>query len=167
MRLILFFTLSLVSLYSAPVDISHTDLIPRVINFVIFCIILWLLLSKKIRTFLSNRSNLISHQLSEIQDRLKVAKSEKERALVRLQEAKESANNILAVGKKESYLVAQKIEDQFGNDVELMRRNAEAFMELERRRMYREVISEVLDEVFVDVQLSSEDYARILHRRIS
>ncbi len=155
-----------VFLNAAAVDISDTDFIARLINFIIFVIIVWMLIAKRAKVFFNERSRAISDQLSEVQVKLKNAKNQKEQALRRLQEARENAAEILANAKKESYLVVQKIEEQSGHDIEVMIKNTELLMEFEQKRMQRAVVSEVLDEIFSESKISSSEYGSIIEKKV-
>lgn len=167
MRYILSFCLLYcVFLNAAAVDISETDFVARLINFVIFVVIVWMLIAKKAKMFFSERSRSISDQLSEVQVKLKNAKNQKEQTLRRLQEARESAAEILANAKKESYLVAQKIEEQSGHDIEIMMKNTELLMEFEQRRMEKAVIDEVLDQIFAESKISASEYGNIIEKKV-
>ena len=152
---------------ASEVDISQTDIIPRSINFIIFVLILWFLFAGKLKAFLQERREKISLQFSEVQDKLKIAKKEKEQALRKLEEAKETAAEIIANAKKESYLVAQKIEEQTRADIEVMMKNAEALMSFETKQMEKEVVMEVLDEVFAENRLDAHAYGSILEKRLA
>lgn len=167
MRYILgLFFLCCVTVNAASVGILETDFIARSINFVIFVLIVWVLVAKKAKAFFSERTMGISEKLSEIQTKLKSAKSQKEHALRRLQEAKENAAEITANAKKESYLVTQKIEEQFGKDIEVMMKNTEILMEFERKQMEKEVVAEVLDEIFMESKISGAEYGRIIEKKV-
>ncbi len=152
--------------YAAAVDISQTDIKWRVINFVIFVAIVWVLVAKHAKAFFAARREKISLQLSEMQERLKEVKIQKEQALRRLEEAKKDALEIIASAKKEAYLLTQKIEEQSRYDIENLIKNTENLMEFEQRRMEKEVISEVLDEVFKKTQLHSADYGAIIEKKV-
>ena len=67
-----------------------TDIIPRTVHFLIFAAILYWLIADKLRAFLNGRSDEIATRLSAAQEKVKAAKIEKENALAKVEEAKES-----------------------------------------------------------------------------
>lgn len=157
---------SLTFLFANAIDFSQTDFIERSINFVIFVIILWLLLAKKAKAFFLARSERISNQLLEVQEKLKIAKNHKEQALRRLEEAKENATEILANAKREAYMIEQKIEEQSRRDIENMIKNTELLMDFEQKRMEKEVVDEVLEEVFSQSTLNTAEYVNIIEKKV-
>lgn len=167
MRIILCFFVAFSSLiFASAVDISKTDIVERSINFIIFIAILWYLLAGKLKAFFGARREKIAQRLSEVQEKLKIAKNNKEQALRKLEEAKEQASQILANAKKEAYLIAQKIEEQSSVDIEIMRKNSEILMEFEQRKMEKEVVDEVLQEVFAQSKLNTTEYVNILEKKV-
>ncbi|WP_104697176.1 MULTISPECIES: F0F1 ATP synthase subunit B [unclassified Helicobacter] len=164
--IISFFLLFSTLVFATAVDLSQTDMLERTINFVIFIAILWYFFAAKAKDFFASRREKIAERLSEVQERLKVAKNDKEHALRKLEEAREKANEILEVAKKEAYVIAQKIEEQSSIDIETMRKNTEVLMEFEQRKMQKEVVEEVLHEVFSQNQLNTAEYINILERKV-
>ncbi len=161
-----FFVLAYAMASATPLDLSQTDLIERSINFILFLIIVWLLLARRTKEFFLARSQKISNQLSEVQEKLKLAKNSKEHALRKLEEAKENAAEILANAKKEAYMIEQKIEEQSRVDIENMIKNTESLMEFEQKRMEKEVVHEVLQEVFLQSKLNTADYVSIIEKKV-
>ncbi|CBG39693.1 F0F1 ATP synthase subunit B [Helicobacter mustelae] len=171
MRFVVLSLASLCALFGASehlleVEFADSDFIARLINFVIFVAIVWLLLAKRMKMFFGERKNKISQKLLEVQERLKVAKSNKEQALRKLEEARERANKILANAKKESYTITQKIEQQSSADIENMMKSVENLMEFEQKKMEKEVVMEVLDEVFGESKINSQEYVKILEKKV-
>ena len=148
------------------VDIAQSDFFARSVNFVIFVVIVWVLFAGKVRAFFASRRECISMQLSEVQDRLKSAKDNKEQALRRLEEAKEQAAEILSNAKKECYLIAQKVEEQSSIDIENMFKHTQSLMEFEYKLMEKQVVDEVLTEVFAQTKLSAQEYVNILQKKV-
>ncbi|PAF49902.1 hypothetical protein BKH41_00955 [Helicobacter sp. 12S02232-10] len=169
MKYILFLLFSVSFLFGADVNISDTDIVERVINFVIFVAILWYLTADKLRELFANRKEKISKKLDEVQDKLKTAKKAKEQALRRLEEAKEKASDMVITAKKEAYLVMQKIDGQFKIDIENIIKNNDILMDFEQKKMEREVVEEVLSELFKTKIASFEtsDYINILNKKVA
>lgn len=167
MRLFLLTILSFCSFLGASeVNIADTDMVARVINFVIFAVILWFLVAKRAKAFFGERRNKIADRLIEVQEKLKSAKNSKEQALRKLEDAKERAAEIVANAKKESYMIAQKIEEQSSIDIENMMKSTEALMAFEQKKMEKEVVSEILEEIFSESKLNATEYVRILEKKV-
>ncbi len=156
-------------LSASNVDISQTDFVERVINFVIFVAILWYFAADKLKTLLQNRKNDIISRLDEIQNRVKVAKKAKENARKQLDDAVKKAAEIVADAKKETVLISQKYEEQYKIDADNITKNMESLMFLEERKIENEAIEEILDELFGgDVaKISHKDYIKILNRKVA
>ncbi|MDO7252748.1 F0F1 ATP synthase subunit B [Helicobacter cappadocius] len=169
MKYILLFLLGSSMLFAADVNISQTDIVERTINFFIFLAILWYFVADKLKYIFTNRREQIVLRLNQTQEKLKIAKKAREEAIKRLDEAKERATDMVALAKKEAYLVSQKLDEQFKLDVENMIKNNEALMEFERKRMEKKVVEEILSRLF-QTDASSFDvskYVNILNKRVA
>ncbi|MCE3037845.1 F0F1 ATP synthase subunit B [Helicobacter anatolicus] len=151
---------------SMDVQLADTDFLERAINFIIFVAILWFLVAKKAKAFFAARRNKIAERLLEVQEKLKQAKKNKEQALRKLEEAKEVAAEIIANAKREAYMIAQKMEEQSSVDIENMIKNTENLMEIERKKMEKEVVSEILEEVFKESKINAAEYVKILEKKV-
>ncbi|WP_180675671.1 F0F1 ATP synthase subunit B [Helicobacter sp. 11S03491-1] len=156
-------------LFAQEVNISDTDIVERVINFVIFLAILWYFVADKLKQIFVSRREGIAKKLNEVQDKFKNAKKEKEQALRKLEEAKEKASDMLAIAKKEAYLIAQKIDEQSKSDIEHLIKNNEILMDFEQKKMEKQVVDEILSELFKTKTSSLEisDYIHILNKKVA
>lgn len=145
---------------------ANSDFIERVVNFAIFAVILYFLLAKRLKNFLNLRALGISERLNEIQNRLKTAKSNKENALKRLHAAKENAAEIILNAKREIYILSKKIEDESSQSIQNMIKNAETSMDFAKKRTRKEVIAEILDEIFRETHINSQSYEKILEKML-
>lgn len=170
MKYILLFLFGTSFLFAASdVNISETDIVQRVINFVIFIAILWYLVADKLKQMFSNRREQIVSRLNQAQDKLESAKKSKKEALKKLEEAKERATQMVALAKKEAYMISQKFDEQFKLDVENMIKSNEILMEFEQKQMERKVVEEVLCELFKTQASSFEvsKYVNILNKKVA
>lgn len=151
---------------SMDVQLADTDFLERAINFIIFVAILWFLVAKKAKAFFNTRRDKIAERLLEVQEKLKQAKKNKEQALRKLEEAKEVAAEIIANAKREAYMIAQKMEEQSSIDIENMIKNTENLMEIEQKKMEKEVVSEILEEVFKESKINAAEYVKILEKKV-
>lgn len=161
-----FLVMCLALAQASEVDIAQSDFFARSVNFVIFVAIVWVLLAGRARAFFAARRERISTQLSEVQDKLKTAKNNKEQALRRLEEAKEQATEIISNAKRETYLITQKVEEQSRIDIENMLKHTQSLMEFEQKRMEKQVVDEVLTEVFAQNKLNTQEYVNILQKKV-
>ncbi len=149
-------------------DISQTDIIERSLNFLLFVGILWYFLAKKLRSFLHAKSLEISKRLEEIQAQLKVSKENKKKLLKELEQAKEKAELIVSDANKEAYAITQKYELQTKIDVENLIKNSKALMDLEVKKIKRELVEGVFKDLRESkkVSFSSQDCVNILKQRL-
>lgn len=149
-------------------DISKTDIIERLINFIIFVALMWYLLADKLKSMLHERSQLIANKLSQTQTKVRESREKKERAQQRLQEAKEQAKEILDTAKKEAHASVLRIEDKTKEQIaNLLRANEEA-MEFQEKMLQKQLVAEVLQEIFASpaLKLEAQDYVGILEKKV-
>lgn len=124
------------------------DIIPRAINFFIFAGILYYLIAEPIRSFFVGRKTSIADRLNSIQEKLKESNKEKEDAKELVAKAKVQAKNLLETNQEEIEILKSKILADLDAEIEIIQKGLEDQMQIEKRKMTREVISEVLDEMF-------------------
>ncbi|WQW60557.1 F0F1 ATP synthase subunit B [Helicobacter pylori] len=146
-KMVLGFLILLSPLCATGLDISQTDIIERSLNFLLFAGILWYFLAKKLRAFLHSKSLEISKRLEEIQAQLKVSKENKKKLLKELEQAKEKAELIISDANKEAYTITQKYELQTKMDVENLIKNSKALMDLEVKKIKRELVESVFKDL--------------------
>ncbi len=167
-KMALGFLILLSPLGATGLDISQTDIIERSLNFLLFVGILWYFLAKKLRSFLHAKSLEISKRLEEIQAQLKVSKENKKKLLKELEQAKEKAELIVSDANKEAYTITQKYELQTKIDVENLIKNSKALMDLEVKKIKRELVEGVFKDLRESkkVSFSSQDCVNILKQRL-
>ncbi len=167
-KMVLGFLILLSPLCATGLDISQTDIIERSLNFLLFVGILWYFLAKKLRSFLRSKSLEISKRLEEIQAQLKVSKENKKKLLKELEQAKEKAELIISDANKEAYTITQKYELQTKTDVENLIKNSKALMDLEVKKIKRELVEGVFKDLRESkkVSFSSQDCVNILKQRL-
>ncbi|AGT74434.1 F0F1 ATP synthase subunit B [Helicobacter pylori] len=167
-KMALGFLILLSPLGAMELDISQTDIIERSLNFLLFVGILWYFLAKKLRSFLHAKSLEISKRLEEIQAQLKVSKENKKKLLKELEQAKEKAELIVSDANKEAYTITQKYELQTKTDVENLIKNSKALMDLEVKKIKRELVEGVFKDLRESkkVSFSSQDCVNILKQRL-
>jgi len=133
-----------------------TDIIPRTINFLIFAGILYYLAANQIKDFFVGRRAGIADRLNSIQEKLKKSDREKTEAKELIEKAKNEAKTILETYKNETQILKTKVFENLELDMENLEKGYEDQISIERRKMTRAVISEVLDDVFAKGSLSLE-----------
>lgn len=154
--------------FGAGGNVAETDIVQRIINFVIFIAILWYFVADKLKELFVSRRQTISEKLDVVQDKLRSSKKEKEQVLRRLEEARETAADIVATAKREAYLAIQKIDEQSKMDIEHIIKNNEVLMGIEQKKVEREVADEILLELFKTKTsiLETSEYIGILNKRV-
>ncbi|RKV11009.1 F0F1 ATP synthase subunit B [Helicobacter pylori] len=167
-KMVLGFLILLSPLCATGLDISQTDIIERSLNFLLFVGILWYFLAKKLRSFLRSKSLEISKRLEEIQAQLKVSKENKKKLLKELEQAKEKAELIISDTNKEAYTIKQKYELQTKMDVENLIKNSKALMDLEVKKIKRELVESVFKDLIESkkVSFNVQDCVNILKQRL-
>ncbi|GAA7472230.1 F0F1 ATP synthase subunit B [Helicobacter pylori] len=167
-KMVLGFLILLSPLCATGLDISQTDIIERSLNFLLFAGILWYFLAKKLRAFLHSKSLEISKRLEEIQAQLKVSKENKKKLLKELEQAKEKAELIISDANKEAYTITQKYELQTKMDVENLIKNSKALMDLEVKKIKRELVESVFKDLRESkkVSFNTQDCVNILKQRL-
>ncbi|MGL2625463.1 F0F1 ATP synthase subunit B [Helicobacter pylori] len=167
-KMVLGFLILLSPLCATGLDISQTDIIERSLNFLLFVGILWYFLAKRLRSFLHSKSLEISKRLEEIQAQLKVSKEHKKKLLKELEQAKEKAELIISDANKEAYTITQKYELQTKIDVENLIKNSKALMDLEVKKIKRELVESVFKDLRENkrVSFNAQDCVNILKQRL-
>ncbi|WP_120928695.1 F0F1 ATP synthase subunit B [Helicobacter pylori] len=167
-KMVLGFLILLSPLCATGLDISQTDIIERSLNFLLFAGILWYFLAKKLHSFLHSKSLEISKRLEEIQAQLKVSKENKKKLLKELEQAKEKAELIISDANKEAYTITQKYELQTKMDVENLIKNSKALMDLEVKKIKRELVESVFKDLrgSKKVSFNVQDCVNILKQRL-
>lgn len=145
------------------------DIVPRTINFIIFFAILFYLLADPLRSYYKSRILKISSKLDEIQRKLLESKNKKLNIVRKLEEARINASNALTTAKKEAEILANKIRTETKEELALFDKHFEEYKDYELRRMEREVVSEVLAEIFNDpqIRLKQSEILDIMMKKVS
>lgn len=148
---------------------GETDIFPRTVNFVIFAAIVYYLLADPAKKFFVNRTKGISDDLELVQQKLKESKKAKDEALAKVEEAKKKAEEIVSTAKKEAVIMSEKIKENGERDLEIMGKQYQDNMNLEKRKAEREVVKETLHEMFEDGAMKVDESAlsQILLKKVA
>ncbi|WP_345974674.1 F0F1 ATP synthase subunit B [Sulfurimonas sp. HSL3-7] len=148
---------------------AGTDIVQRTVNFVIFAGILWYLLAEPVKNYFGGRSKSIADELQKVQDRLRESKQAKEVAEAKISEATNLAEEIMKAASKEGKILNEKILKQCDADIENLQKQSAALMALEQRKMVRELVDEIMEDVLVQesASLDKEAMAGILMKKVA
>lgn len=133
---------------AAGAPIGETDFYERLINFLIFVAIIYYFTATPIKRFFKERRSGIASSLEKIQEKLQASKDAKAHAKQEIEIAKKNAEDVIATAKKEALLITQKIEDNTQVEIENLIRQYNEMVDFEYRKCEKEIISEILDELF-------------------
>ncbi len=145
------------------------DIVPRTINFLIFAAILLRYVATPIKNFFKGRTEEIVSTLKSIQDKVEESKKAKEEALKKLEESKILAKTIVEDAKKEANLIVNKIENDTKNELELLEKYNHEREEIERRKMVKSVVSEIIGSLFAkDIQtFDNKELVNIIMKKVA
>lgn len=126
------------------------DIIPRIVNFIIFAGILYYFIANPIKNAYKNRISSISSNLESIQDKLRTSKAQKDEAIKKVEETKSNVKEFIQTAKKEIEILTDKIKKETQNEILFLEKSYKEQKELEERKMTKGVVSEILEEIFND-----------------
>ena len=146
-----------------------TDIFPRTINFLIFAAIMYYYVADAAKQWYVGRKNEIATKLDSIQVKLKESNSKKEIALAKVEEAKANARALVETAKKEAILLSEKIEQEANTEIESLNKAFEDRVTIERRKMQRVIVSEILDDMFKEgvVSLDNDEIVKIVNKKVA
>lgn len=166
-KILILLSLSPLALLAASSGSGDYDIVPRTINFVIFAAILYYLLAKPIKNFYNDRITKIALRLDDIQKKVLDSKNKKLEIMKKIEEAKKESSNMVTLAHKEAELLVQKIKDETKNDIALLEKQFEEQQEYEQRKMYKELVSKMLTDVFDKTELKQDDILNIMLKKVS
>ncbi len=126
---------------------GSTDIVQRTINFLIFAGILFYVLAEPVKNYFTGRSAGIADELDKVQERLRESKRLKEAAELKIEKAEQFANELSETSKKENKLLSEKIMVQCDQELATLQKQNEALKDLEKRKMVRDIVGEVMGDV--------------------
>lgn len=165
-------TVLMLSAYLFGSDAVHegsTDIVQRTVNFLIFAGILYYLLAEPLKSYFGGRSAGIASELEKVQERLRESKRLKEAAEHKIDDANRFANELSEITKKECKLLSEKIVAQTEVDIEIAQKHNDALMDLEKRKMVRDVVGEVMSDVMSasDTAMGKDAMTDILKKKVA
>lgn len=169
MKKIFYLILFPLCLFGASSGSGEYDIIPRTINFLIFVAILYYFVATPFKNFYKSRIIKISSRLDEIQKKLLESKAKELEMMKKLEYAKASATAALLTAKKEAEILVQETKKETQNELALLEKHFEEQKDYELRKMEKEVISKILNDIFndKDVQLNQNQIIDIMMKKVS
>lgn len=148
---------------------GSTDIVQRTVNFLIFAGILIYVLAEPLKNYFSGRSAGIADELEKVQERLRESKRLKETAEQKVEEAIRFANELAESSKKENKILSDKILAQCEQELEVIEKQNSALMELDKRKMVRDVVNDVMNDVMSrsNEALGKEAMTEILKKKVA
>ena len=87
----------------------------------------------------------------------------------KIEEAKSFVNELGEITKKECKILVDKIATQCDQDVDVLQKQSNALMGLEKRQMVRSVVNEIMGEVMVhsDANMTNDTMTDILKKKVA
>ncbi|QOR01369.1 F0F1 ATP synthase subunit B [Campylobacter sp. 2014D-0216] len=145
------------------------DIVPRAVNFVLFAAILYYFIATPLKNFYHGRIAKIASKMNEIQEKLIASKNQKLEMMKKLDHAKQEASNAIILAKKEAEIITNKIEEETKLEISVLEKAYEEHKDYEMRKMEKEVVKAVLDEIFEDqnLQLQQKEILNIMMKKVS
>jgi F-type H+-transporting ATPase subunit b len=122
------------------------DFWQRVINFSIFAGLVYYLTAGPISAFFKGRQADIASQLKEIKDKLQASKDEEKEAEARVIASEAKAKELVADSQEEAKILVENIAKKNEEALAVLDRSLEEKMELESKKMAKDVINKLLVE---------------------
>jgi F-type H+-transporting ATPase subunit b len=148
---------------------ASTDIVQRTVNFLVFAGILYYLLAEPLKNYFGGRSAGIASELEKVQERLAESKRLKESAEQKIEDATRFVNELVETTRKECKILGDKIMAQGDQDIDVMQKQSNALMDLEKRQMVRSVVNDVMTQVMgaSDASMSGDAMTDILKKKVA
>lgn len=161
--------LSLVDFSFASSGSGETDIVPRVINFVIFAAIIYYLLAEKLKSFFAERTLSIQAELEKVQTILNDSKAKFEDAQNELEKAKLLAEQMVKDATNDIQKIEQKIEASMNEEMTNLQKHFDEKIVAETNKVKRDVVNEVVNHLLKDESLaiSTDDISNIILKKVA
>jgi len=148
---------------------GETDIVERTFNFLVFAGIVYYLVAEPLKSFLTGRTISIENEFKQNEIKLEESKSAKNEAEETLAKAKRDAGIIVSDAKKEAQLVANKLENNFQNDIETIEKQQDDLKSLEESKMMKSVVDEVIKNIIANhsIGLDQDSLTKTLVKKVS
>jgi len=136
------------------VTMFNSDFFYRVLNFTLFAGLVYYLAANPIKAFFVGRSEGISNQLKEIEEKLKASKNARLLAEENLVKAESKAKEFVSDASSEAKMLSSKIAEKNEVAIDLLGKNAEDKQSFERKKATKETIDALLNDGFDNDDIS-------------
>ena len=134
---------------------ASTDIVQRTVNFVLFAGLVWYLVAEPVKNYFVSRSQAIADELKKVQEKLNETIALKKEALSKISDAEKYAEKLTASSKKENKIINDNMMAQCEVELETLSKHHATLKEFEQRKMVRNVVKDVLNQVLTQ---SSNDF---------
>lgn len=148
---------------------TNYDIVERTVNFLIFAAIIYYLLADKLKAYFSGRTEGIQSELNKVQEMVKESEKKVADAKKELEEAQKIANELVSSAKTDIETIKSKIEASVEQEVAYLTRSFDDKTELQTKKLKREVVEEVLNELLSsdNITLSQEELTNIVLKKVA
>ncbi len=141
----------------------------KVLNFTIFAGIVYYLVANPIKAFFIGRSEDISNQLAEIEEKLKASKNERVLAEANVVKSEKRAEEIILDAGKEAKLLSANIAEKNENSLALLERQVEEKQEVEVKKATKATIDAVLNGGFdnSDINVDETKVVSLISKKVA
>jgi F-type H+-transporting ATPase subunit b len=147
----------------------NSDFFYRVFNFTIFAGLLYYLAANPIKAFFKGRTEGISNQLVEIEEKLQASKNDRIVAEDNLVKAGKRAKEIVNDASKEAKVLSANIVEKNDKALVLLEKQAEEKQALEVKKATRETIDDILNNGFEvsDVNIDEAKVVSLISKKVA
>ncbi|MEA3314829.1 MAG: hypothetical protein U9Q30_03085 [Campylobacterota bacterium] len=147
----------------------ETDIVERSVNFIIFASIVYFLLADKLKDFFGNRTSSIQSELDEVQELVKDSKKKVADATLEVEKAKKIAVELIESANNDVDSIKKNVEVALEQEIAVLSRNFDDKTELEARKVKKEVVENVLNQLLVDenIKLSQSELTNIISKKVA
>ena len=164
-------TLLAVSTVALASNAEHagTDIVQRTVNFLLFAGLVWYLVAEPVKNFFASRTQGISDELKKVQDKLSETITLKKEALAKISDAEKFAEELAIASKKENKIINDNMMVQCEVELETIAKQHATMTDFEQRKMVRNVVENVLDEVLTQSSDSfdKEAMANVILKKVA
>jgi F-type H+-transporting ATPase subunit b len=148
---------------------AELDIGYRTMNFVIFAGIAYYILAEHVKNFFADRTKSIQTQIDEVKDTLAQSEKKVNDAKAELENAKTLAKELVESAKSEISKIELQVQESTKSELENLSRIFDNRVELETKKMKKEVVASVIEKLFSDdtIKLSSKELGNIVSQKVA
>jgi F-type H+-transporting ATPase subunit b len=148
---------------------THTDILPRTVNFLIFVAIIYYILADKAKAYFKDRTTSIEDRFQEIeeqklQNQKKIDEAEKE-----LEKAKILASKIVEEAISNQNNIKQTILKTTDDKIQQLIKKIDENIYIQTEKLKTQTVSNFLDRIFENknIQISAKDISNIIKKKVA